>query len=74
MMSSKITVPRKKELIKEKTLRGSASSSSSSGPTTGRELAACLLEVLDYITAHSDGTTELVDSVKPRLEAILRDS
>jgi len=37
-----------------------------------RELAHCVLAILDYITAHSDGTSELIDDCKPRLEMLLR--
>jgi len=35
-------------------------------------LAECVLELLDYVTKHSDDSTELNDAIKWRLEEILR--
>jgi len=37
-----------------------------------RTLAECVLELLDYVTKHSDDSTELNDAIKWRLEEILR--
>lgn len=35
-------------------------------------LSRCVLELLDYVSKHSDDTAELTDSIKWQLEAIIR--
>lgn len=37
-----------------------------------KDLAWVQLTIMDYITAHSDDSSELIDTVKPKLETILR--
>lgn len=67
-MSTKIALPRAKQ--QQQSTRSEAVPPPVADDV--RELAWVQLTILDYITAHSDGTTELVDECKPRLEAILR--
>lgn len=41
---------------------------------TTRVLAECILELLDYVTKHSDDSSELNDAIKWRLEEVIRGS
>jgi len=41
-------------------------------PASAAELAWCQLSLLDYIAAHDDDSSELIDELKPRLERIIR--
>jgi len=74
-MSITISKARGKTEKTEESYKGRRSSSSSSqAETNTRELSRCLLEMLDFIVAHHDDSAELIDSVKPPLESILRNN
>jgi len=70
-MSTKIVATKIKQLkMEERQLELGPTMSVSPDVLVG--LAQSMLDIVDYLCSRNDDTTELVDQVKPRLEAIIR--